>query len=319
MKVARELGAIQLQKNSVVTVGTFDGMHRGHQAVLSLVRSKAEGRGGRSVMLTFEPHPRFVLKGGQNAPPLLSTLEERLEGARLQGIDLAIVIPFTPEFSQLSFREFYLEYVIGRVGVSEVVEGYDHHFGRDRQGSVGALEQLGREFGFAVHAVSPVSVDGEIVSSSQIRTHLQEGSVATAAKLIGRPYSWSGKVIKGEGRGRLLGYPTANLKPLAETKLVPSNGIYFASATTFGASRYGIASVGVRPTFESDGKRLVEVYFLEFSGDLYGAEVTVHFLQRLRDEMKFSSAEELVQQMHKDRERSLQLQHIAHAEAAARS
>ena len=168
MKVARELGAIQLQKNSVVTVGTFDGMHRGHQAVLSLVCSKAKGRGGRSVMLTFEPHPRLVLKGGQNAPPLLSTLEERLEGARMQGIDLAIVIPFTPEFSQLSFREFYLEYVIGRVGVSEVVEGYDHHFGRDR-----VRRAIGLRHARSVHGVQPL--EQHILLETRRHAHLLDG------------------------------------------------------------------------------------------------------------------------------------------------
>lgn len=299
MVTVSQLSEISYLKNSVVTVGTFDGVHLAHQQLLREVVERARARNGRSVVLTFEPHPKEVLTG--QPMQLLTSLEERLQICEQLGIDLFFRIEFTYDFSRQTSRDFYLRYVVQGCGVSEVVEGYDHHFGRDREGSVEALLGLGREFEFSVAALKPVYVDEEVVSSSQIRQHLLHGRVDRAQRLLGRAYGISGTVIRGDGRGRQLGYPTANLHLSTSRKLIPSNGIYFAQVDIGGPMYFGMVSVGVRPTFYEQGKRMVEVYLLDFDGDLYGRTISVQFLKRLRDERKFESAQQLIEQMDKDK------------------
>ncbi|OGU27962.1 MAG: riboflavin biosynthesis protein RibF [Ignavibacteria bacterium GWA2_54_16] len=301
-----QLSDIPYLKNSVVTVGTFDGVHLAHQQLLREVVDRARARSGRSIVLTFEPHPKEVLTG--NPMQLLTTPEERQQICEQLGIEVFFRIEFTYDFSRLTSREFYLRYLVQGCGVSEVVEGYDHHFGRDREGSVEALLSLGREFEFSVAALKPVYVDEEIVSSSQIRQHLLHGRVDRAQRLLGRPYSSSGTVIRGDGRGRELGYPTANLHMSSSRKLIPSNGIYFAQVDIGGPMYFGLVSIGVRPTFFEKGKRMVEVYLLDFDGDLYGRTISVQFLKRLRDERKFEGARQLIEQMDRDKEESRKLE-----------
>ena len=301
MDIVFQLSDVEYVKNSVVTVGTFDGVHLAHQQLLKDVVERARARNGRSVVLTFDPHPKEVLTG--QPVHLLTTTEERQQICEQLGIDLFLRIAFTYEFSRQTSREFYLRYVVQGCGVSEVVEGYDHHFGRDREGSVEELLKLGREFEFSVAALKPVYVDEEIVSSSQIRQHLLHGQVDRAHRLLGRPYSISGIVEKGDARGRELGYPTANLQ-LSQKKLIPEDGIYFAQADVAGATLYSMVSVGVRPTFYAKGQRIVEAHLLDFSGDLYGQPLTLQFLKRLRDEKKFENARQLVEQMHLDEQHS---------------
>ncbi|HCA79456.1 MAG TPA: hypothetical protein DEP53_06940 [Bacteroidetes bacterium] len=301
-----QLSDIPYLKNSVVTVGTFDGVHLAHQQLLREVVDRARARSGRSIVLTFEPHPKEVLTG--NPMQLLTTPEERQQICEQLGIEVFFRIEFTYDFSRLTSREFYLRYLVQGCGVSEVVEGYDHHFGRDREGSVEALLSLGREFEFSVAALKPVYVDEEIVSSSQIRQHLLHGRVDRAQRLLGRPYSTSGTVIRGDGRGRELGYPTANLHMSSSRKLIPSNGIYFAQVDIGGPMYFGLVSIGVRPTFFEKGKRMVEVYLLDFDGDLYGRTISVQFLKRLRDERKFEGARQLIEQMDRDKEESRKLE-----------
>ncbi|HTY37337.1 MAG TPA: bifunctional riboflavin kinase/FAD synthetase [Bacteroidota bacterium] len=292
---------IEYQKNSVVSVGSFDGLHLAHQQLLRDVVDRAKVRKGRSVVITFEPHPKEVLTG--KPVPLLTSIEERQQICEQLGIDVFYRIGFTYEFSRLTSREFYLKYVIQGCGASEVVEGYDHHFGRDREGSVEELLKLGREFEFSVAALKPVYVDEEIVSSTQIRDHLLNGKVERANRLLGRPYAVSGMVIRGDARGRELGYPTANLR-LSDRKLVPQDGIYFAQIDFEGSVLFGMVSIGVRPTFFEQGIRTVEVHILDFAGDLYDKVLTVQFLRRLREERKFNGAQELIDQMHLDEENS---------------
>lgn len=308
MTVIRTLEEIAFDKNSVVTVGTFDGMHVAHQAIVRTVVDHARMRKGRSVVVTFHPHPRQVLRTDGAVIILLSTLEERIEVCRRLGVDVLIVLEFTPAFSQLSAREFYESIVIKRIGVSEAVEGYDHHFGHNRTGSVEALKDFGREYGFLVHTLDAFYVERELVSSSAIRKSLLEGNVQKAALLLGRPYAYTGTVWRGDGRGRALGYPTANLRPREADKLAPANGIYFVRVPMGSVERYGMTSVGVRPTFYAAGERTVEVNILEFDGDLYDQELTIEFLERLRNEEKFDSAEGLIQQMDRDKAASLLLQ-----------
>jgi riboflavin kinase/FMN adenylyltransferase len=301
MDIVFQPSEIEYVKNSVVSVGTFDGVHLAHQQLLHEVVERAHARNGRSIVLTFDPHPKEVLTG--QPMHLLTTMEERQQICEQLGIDVFYRIAFTYEFSRQTSREFYLRYVVQGCGVSEVVEGYDHHFGRDREGSVEELLKLGREFEFSVAALKPVYVDEEIVSSSQIRQHLLQGKVDRALRLLGRPYALSGTVVRGDARGRGLGYPTANLQ-LTHHKLVPQDGIYFVQVDVGGPTKYGMVSIGVRPTFFDQGLRTVEVHLLDFEGDLYGETLTVQFLRRLREERKFGSAQQLIDQMHLDEEHS---------------
>lgn len=301
MDIVFQPDEIEYLKNSVVSVGTFDGVHLAHQQLLREVVERARARKGRSVVLTFDPHPKEVLTG--KPMQLLTTIEERQQICEGLGIDIFYRIGFTYEFSRQTSRDFYLRYVVQGCGVSEVVEGYDHHFGRDREGSVEELLKLGREFEFSVAALKPVYVDEEIVSSSQIRQNLLNGKVDRAHRLLGRPYTVSGVVVRGDARGRELGYPTANLQ-LTHHKLVPQDGIYFAKVDFQGATAFGMVSIGVRPTFFDQGMRTVEVHLLDFEGDLYGKTLAVQFLGRLREERKFDGAQQLIDQMRLDEARS---------------
>ena len=308
MQVAFQLREIEKNRNSVVTVGSFDGVHRAHQEIIRQVVARAQARRGRSAVVTFEPHPSEVVRGKMGPVQLLTSPEERQRLVEPFGVDLFFVIPFDYDFSRQSSREFYVKYLVEGIGVSEVVEGYDHHFGRDREGSVEDLVKLGKEFEFSITAVKPVYAGDVAVNSSRIRQHLLEGNVEQAMVLLGRPYMLDGTVVRGDARGRELGYPTANMRLKSARKLVPKNGIYFVQVGSLGSEKFGMASVGVRPTFYADGVRVVEVNILDFSDDIYGQDIDIHFLKRLRDELRFESAEALIQQMHKDKESSRQLQ-----------
>jgi riboflavin kinase / FMN adenylyltransferase len=306
MKSANQLSEITFDKNSVVTVGSFDGMHRAHQDIIREVVQRARKRNGRSVLVTFEPHPREIV-GNHKGVPILTTLEEKQELARQWGIDLFYTIDFDFAFSRLSAREFYFNYLVNGIGVSEVVEGFDHHFGRDREGSVDAVRTLGREFDYTSVAVNQVSVDNQPVSSTLIRSRLIDGGIEEAAVLLGRHYSLDGTVVRGDLRGRTLGFPTANVEPFSSKKLLPKNGIYFVRVRLGSEQLFGIASVGVRPTFKVEGERVLEVYILEFEKEIYGSPLRVTFHKRLRDEIKFDSADALIQQMNQDKEESRRL------------
>ncbi|MEX2117069.1 MAG: riboflavin biosynthesis protein RibF [Bacteroidota bacterium] len=302
MRIARQLPDVTFDRNSIVSVGFFDGVHRAHQEVIREVSRRSLERGGRSVIVTFDPHPKQVLGPAPKDVRLLTTLDERTELCRGLGVELLFVIPFTFEFSRQTFREFYLKYIVKGVGASGVIEGYDHHFGRDREGSIQELLQMGREFDFSVIAMKPVTVGDEIVSSSAIRNHLLQGDVGRAAELLGRPYKLTGTVVRGDGRGKALGYPTANIAPSSPIKMVPMNGIYVAMVHVKSSVSYGLVSIGTRPTFVEHGERRVEAHLLGFDGDVYGASLDIQFLKRLREERKFDTPRELIRQMDADKE-----------------
>lgn len=306
MKVVHKLSDIEFNKNTVVTVGTFDGVHRGHAEIVREVVRGATARGGRSVVVTFEPHPREVL--GTSPVQLLTTMEERQRLLQQLRPDLLLVLTFTYEFSRQSFRDFCLRYFINGMGMSEIVEGYDHHFGRDREGSIEELVKLGKEFGFSVVAVKQFMVNDDIVSSSKICHYLAEGDVERAYDLLGRPYSLGGTVVRGDGRGKDLGYPTANIVLSSSRKLAPKDGIYFVGVQVENKLYPGMASIGVRPTFHRNGQHTIEANILHFTGDVYDTTIELHFLKRLRDELKFGTVEELITQMNNDKEESLRLQ-----------
>jgi riboflavin kinase/FMN adenylyltransferase len=304
MKLARHIKEIPYNKNSIITVGTFDGVHLAHQKIIKEVVALAREKNGRSVVVTFEPHPREVVANADTKIQLLTTLREREELCRQLGVEWFVTIKFDKAFSNQSFRDFYVTYLIDGIGVKLVVEGYDHHWGRNREGTIESLMQLGKEFKFDVVNIEPFTYKGNPVNSSIIRNELNHGMVEDAANLLGRPYALRGKVVVGDKRGRLLGYPTANLELDSQKKLVPENGIYFGKVDLGADTYFGMTSVGVRPTFKSTGERTIEVNILDFDNDIYGYELQISFLRRLRDELKFDSAEQLIQQMHKDKELS---------------
>lgn len=286
--------------SSVVTTGTFDGVHRGHQAILQYLQSRATAREGTSTVVSFDPHPREVVHG--ESVPLLTTVEERAHILSEMGIDRFVVIPFTSEFANLRATEYVEEVLLEQIGMKEIVIGFDHTFGRDREGDRELLERLGEAHGFTVDVIPPQEVDHDVVSSSQIRSCLgEEGDVTRAKELLGRPYALSGTVERGAGRGRKLGYPTANLAIDHPCKLIPKIGVYATRVQIDEETRSwgGMMNIGRRPTFD-DMEVTVEVHLLDFEGDLYGQTLRVEFLRRLRDEQKFDSPDALVTQLSRD-------------------
>ncbi|HLP14719.1 MAG TPA: riboflavin biosynthesis protein RibF [Bacteroidota bacterium] len=301
MEVVHQLDTIRYNKNSVITIGAFDGVHAAHQEILREAVERASVLGGRSVVVTFEPHPKEVVSGGTRRVPMLCTAAEKLKRLEGLGIDMAFVVPFTYEFSRKTPREFYLEYIINGVGVTEVIEGYNHHFGRDREAGMNEVVELGKQYNFSVSAVKMMQVDGESVSSSRIRNAIAAGEMRLANRMLGYRYEFSGTVVRGHGRGRALGYPTANIILDDARKAVPKIGVY-AVQTIVGGRRFGgMMSVGVLPTFFETHERTIEVNIFDFDEDIYDETITVECIERTRNEMKFSSAAELVAEMGNDK------------------
>lgn len=289
-------------RGSIVTVGTFDGVHRGHWEVLREIVRRAGRTGRRSVLATFHPHPLSVVRP-QDAPPLLTTPAEKREVLAESGLQYAVFIPFTPTLRDYPARRFVEEILVGRLRMEELVIGYDHGFGRGREGGVDTLREIGAELGFAVDVVEAVGGDGdgEPISSSKIRRALAQGDVASAARGLGRPYSLEGTVVEGDRLGRTLGFPTANLDPDEPDKMIPLEGIYAVRGWVGGEPLPGLLHLGPRPALGSEERR-VELYLLDWSGDLYGERVRVDFHERIRGVLPFDSVDDLVAQMRRDEE-----------------
>jgi riboflavin kinase/FMN adenylyltransferase len=286
-------------RGAVVTVGTFDGLHRGHHALLRHLCAKADELGGPSVLVTFEPHPLEIVRP-EASPPLLTPPDEKIEILASTGLDHVIFLRFDRRLASYEPRQFVEQILMRRVGVAHLVIGYDHGFGRDRSGDADTLRDIGREAGFGVDVVGPVVLGGEPVSSSLVRKALERGDVVAAANALGRPYTLAGTVVHGEGRGRKLGFPTANLRVPDARKLIPLDGIYAVHAELRERSVRGLVHLGPRPTF-GDAARTVELFAFDFDGDLYGSRVRVAFCQRLRGVERFASADDLIHAMESDR------------------
>lgn len=281
---------------AVVALGTFDGVHLAHRAILSRAVERGRDLGVAAVACTFDPHPVEVLQPGR-APIAINPLAERLELIGATGVDGTVVIPFTPAFAAVEPETFVKDVVAGRLRAREVVVGYNHTFGRAARGTAGLLEELGGRLGVRVHVVPAYEVDGVPVSSSAIRTALQAGDVEGAGRLLGRPYAVIGDVVRGAGRGRGLGFPTANVEP--DRPLLVKVGVYACQATVDDRTYEAVVNVGVRPTFGED-RVAVEVHLLDFSGDLYGRRVRVAFTRHLREERRFPSVDALRTQIQAD-------------------
>lgn len=304
MEIIRGLDSYPPDRSpTVVALGAFDGVHRAHQAILARAVSRARALGLPALACTFDPHPLQVLQPDR-APAPITTLEESLALIAEQGVDATLVIEFTSDFSRVAAEAFVREVLHRNLKVREVVVGFNHTFGRGARGTPALLESLGPTLGFVVHVIPPLTVDGIMVSSSAIREALRAGDVKMARRLLGRPYTVRGRVVRGKGRGRELGFPTANLKPERELILAP--GVYAARAHwTWGAGG-AVVNVGVRPTF-GEGEYWVEAYLLNFSGELYDQPLALAFLERLRPEQRFPSIEALRAQVARDIEQAAQL------------
>jgi len=300
MAVVRSLKEIQFVQNTVATIGTFDGIHRGHRKILSKVLERARAIDGRSLVVTFDPHPREIV--GREPVQLLTTLDERLSMIREFGIDTVLVLDFTYEFSRQTARQFYEKYIVHGSGIKEIIVGYDHMFGRDRSSNINELEMMGNEFQFDVVVVEPVSVGVEVISSTKIRRHLLAGDVESVAQYLSRPYSLRGTVVIGDRRGSTLGFPTANIETETSKKVIPADGVYFVSVDFDRQTYYGMLNIGVRPTFQLGSKRVIEVNIFGITDELYSKKMTINFFKRIRAEKKFSTVSELVAQLQTDRE-----------------
>ena len=299
-----------LPNGSTVTVGSFDGVHLGHQAVLREIDRRARAAGRASVLVTFDPHPLEVVNPGA-APPLLTTGPERLEILALSPLDYVLLVRFDRHLAGLTPEEFVQEVLLERCALRELVIGHDHGFGRGRSGDVETLRRLGASHGFEVDVVPPVDFGGQHVSSSRIRRAVAGGDLTTAGAMLGRRYGVVGPVGEGERRGRLLGVPTINLFELPPRKLLPPDGVYAVRVEWRGGSAGGMMNQGPRPTFQ-DGRRILEAHIFDFEGDLYGEWVRIEWIERLRDIQRFGSVEQLKQQLERDRARAVAALAAAH-------
>jgi len=286
---------------AVVTSGTFDGVHLGHQKVLNRLKETADRNKGETVVITFWPHPRLVLHPEDQSLKLLNTFEEKAELLKQEGIQHLVRIPFTREFSQLSSSEFVKRILVDAIGTRKLVIGYDHHFGKNREGSFEQLRLSSAGHGFDVEEIPAQDIDHITVSSSAIRRALESGDVSTASHLLGRSYSLSGIVVKGDKLGRVMGYPTANISVESHFKLIPSDGIYAVRVQHGGHWHKGMLYIGVRPTVDGV-RRSIEVNIFDFDSDIYGESLTVTFEQLLRSDARFNDLEALKSQLDKDKQ-----------------
>lgn len=303
MKIYLGVEEFEKIKNPIVTSGTFDGVHVGHQQILQRVKEIANECGGETVLITFWPHPRFVLNPNDDSLKLLSIFEEKADLLKLSGVDHLVSIPFSKEFSQLSSEEFIRNILISKIGTFKLVIGYDHRFGKNREGSFEHLKENSSYYGFKVEEIPRQDVDNIAVSSTKIRKALEMGDINTANHFLGRPYSISGVVVQGDRFGRSIGFPTANVQVPHSFKLIPADGIY-AVRVKHGSSLYqGMLNIGFRPTRAGKSKT-IEVHIFDFSRDIYGQELTIYFIKMLRKEIKFPDADALREQLSRDMEKA---------------
>jgi riboflavin kinase/FMN adenylyltransferase len=301
MKLFHGYENAEIGRPAVLTLGVFDGLHLGHQLIISRVVGRARALGAVPTVVTFDPHPRAVLHP-ESAPPLLQTFDQKVEAFGVLGIEQVIVVRFTPEFALVRAEEFLRDVVHERLQAREVYLGRGFAFGRDREGNIELLRRVSGELGFAAFEVPEVRLRGWRISSSRIRGLLAAGSVNLARRMLGRPYGVEGRVVRGHERGRTIGFPTANLRPA--NRVIPRGGVYVTATLIDGTWRRSVTNVGVRPTFEDAAEPSVETFVMDWGGDLYGDVVRVRFLHRLRDERRFSGVEELKRQIERDAARA---------------
>lgn len=306
MKIYYSVDDFARLKNAVVTSGTFDGVHLGHQKILGRLKEIASKNDGETVVITYWPHPRLILKPEDESLRLLNTFEEKAELLKQLGIQHLLRIPFTKEFSHLSSQTFIKNILVDTIGTKKLVIGYDHRFGNNREGSFEQLKLNGPTYGFEVEEIERQDVDHVAVSSSKIRYALESGDIETATHFLGKPYSITGSVVKGDKLGRVLGYPTANIDVDSRHKLIPSDGIYAVTVRHESNFYQAMLYIGNRPTVNGT-KRVIEVNLFDFGHDIYGESLTIIFHVLIRLDSKFHDLEALKQQLHDDKQKALML------------
>ncbi len=288
-------------KNPVIAIGVFDGLHRGHQLLIKTVVKKARAIQGTPMVMTFDPHPVHVLRPLLRLPLIIS-LSYRLKLIEQLGIQVCIVVRFTKRFSRFSPNQFIKSYLIKKIRPRMVIIGNDFRFGQHRRGSLDSFQQAGMKFGFQVLAVQAMKGRKKTVSSTRIRQLIAQGKLQEASKLLGRSVGLWGRVVKGEGRGKTLGYPTANILPLQEA--IPPTGVYLVKVTIDKRTYPGIANIGQRPSFQSLERVIIEAYIFDFEKDIYGKEILVEFIKKMRDEKQFTAKEALIRQIQSDEKKA---------------
>ena len=295
-------------RNPVVTVGIFDGVHLGHRFILQRLREAARRFGGESTLVTLWPHPRTILNQVDGKFRLLNTLEEKSLMLEREGLDHLVVIPFTESFSRLSSCDFIREYLVEKIGIRHLVVGFNHRFGRDREGDFNKLAECAKEYGFGIEKVPAMKEKGGEVSSSRIRRLLQNGDVAAANRLLGWDYLFSGNVVGGSRLGTEIGFPTANIIHDEEIKLIPADGVYAVTVRLKENKYMGMLNIGSRPTVNHDARRkTIEVHLLDFEENIYNEHIQIQFVKRLREERRFRDVEALKKQLKIDRDRTMRL------------
>ncbi len=304
MKIYQQLTDFHPPHFSVVTSGTFDGVHLGHQKILRRLQELANRKQGETVLLTYWPHPRLILQPEDKSLRLLTSLSEKVKLLEGMGVDHLIILPFTKELSQMSSEEFIRDILVDKIQTKTLVIGYDHKFGKNREGSFEYLQSHSHLFGFAIEEISRQDVDDLGVSSTKIRTALAKGDISIANKYLGRPYDLSGQVVKGQQIGRSIGFPTANIQIADNYKLLPRDGAYAVYADVNSIRYKAILNIGDRPTVDGE-KKTIEAHLIDFEGDLYGQELRIYFQEFLREEKRFESLDALKNQLAVDRERAI--------------
>ena len=292
----------------VVTLGIFDGVHLGHKSLLDRLVASAKAENGEAVVITFSPHPRLVLDKDSTSLTFLTTMDEKIALLDNAKIDHLIVIEFTREFSMIAACDFVKDILVKKIGTKHLIIGYNHHFGRKGEGDFNTVRQCTESFDFRLEQVQGLQSETGAISSSLVRGELLQGRIEEANKLLGYGYSVSGTVMQGRKIGRTIGFPTANIRPGDQHKLIPGKGVYAVEVNSGGKQYQGMLNIGSNPTVNSDASlRSIEVHILNFSGDIYGSEISVVFRKRLRDEIRFESVEKLVIQMQMDKQTTIQL------------
>jgi riboflavin kinase/FMN adenylyltransferase len=298
MKVLTSLSALPILRNPIVTLGTYDGVHIGHRSILTKLINKAKATGKDSMLITFDPHPRQALGLGEIS--LLSTLEEKVELLSNTGLNYLLVLPFTKEFSNQGARDFISNVLIDQLNISEIMLGYDHKFGHNREGDVQLLAEVLTKTNRFVTEIPAQDVDEIIVSSTKIRAALIQGEVERANRLLGYNYQIKGKVVAGNQLGRTIGFPTANIEPTNPSKLIPGDGVYAVKFMVKDSTHIGMMNIGVRPTVSNSQQRVIEVHLFDFNADIYGESVRITVCTHIRGEQVFSGIEALTEQLKKD-------------------
>jgi len=305
MRVFKGLDNLPPFKNPVLTIGTFDGVHLGHAKIIERLRKKATEVEGESIIITFDPHPRFVVAPNSTPIELLSTSQEKIKALQKLNVDNLVVVPFTKAFSDISAEAYVRDFIVSNFHPHTIIIGYDHHFGKNRQGNYQLLESMKTTYGFQLEEIPVQEIEHIAVSSTKIRAALHIGDIKKANELAGKHYTLEGVVIHGEKRGRLIGYPTANLHIGDTHKLIPANGVYAVKAYLNKTVYKAMLNIGVRPTVSSSNHRSIEVNIFDFGQDIYDETLRIEFVDKLRDERKFNGIDELIAQLTIDKQDAL--------------